>query len=347
MPPSAWRSAKTRLRNYRWKAATSPTYSRCSLELRIQASLTRPAGVKRFFHLFCLCESLGSSLLISIGHTHALAQERSFPGRILFRRRSSIAIRVPLRAQPRVPSSLRYCPPNISSVLTDHDEVFELPGYPGRAGRLINRPVTVHTIPDFKHLRTGCTALLLLSATTELLVINLVPQHDPQADSELACHRHTRLPQTFLHQFAAVETLQLRIATHRMSTRFTPQEAQQRTALFGHSTESLSLSAGVFPRNEPHITAQGLAVCEALRIPQENVGGQRPHRPHSGVGHQQSGSATLLGLLRDLPGQVFDFLFHLPVHLLQHTPSIRSMGHQRQEGDLRLPVVAPQTRTAS
>jgi hypothetical protein len=64
-----------------------------SLTARLQLpvwreSLTRPAGVKRFFHLFCLCESLGSSLLISIGHTHALAQERSFPGRILFRRRS-------------------------------------------------------------------------------------------------------------------------------------------------------------------------------------------------------------------------------------------------------------------
>src|SRR6516162_6639499 len=76
-----------------------------------------------------------------------------------------------LRARPRVPSSLRCCPPNISSILADHDEVFELPGYPGRAGSLINRPVTVRTIADFKHPRTGCTAVLLLSATTELLVI--------------------------------------------------------------------------------------------------------------------------------------------------------------------------------
>jgi hypothetical protein len=87
-----------------------------------------------------------------------------------------------------VASSLRCCPPNISSILTDHDELFELPGYPGRAGRLVNRPVTVRTIRDSKHPRTGCTTLLLLSATTELFVVNLIPQHDPQSDPELACY---------------------------------------------------------------------------------------------------------------------------------------------------------------
>src|SRR6516225_4879898 len=82
------------------------------------------------------------NLFLPCAHTRALAQERSFTRRIFFP--SPIAVRVPLRAQPRVPSSLRCCPPNISSILTDHDEVFELPGCPGRAGSLINRPVTSH-----------------------------------------------------------------------------------------------------------------------------------------------------------------------------------------------------------
>ena len=67
------------------------------------------------------------------------------------------------------------------------------------AGSLINRPVTFRTIPRFWHPRTGITAfLLLLSTTTELVVLNLIPQHDPQSDSELASHGHTRLPQTLL-----------------------------------------------------------------------------------------------------------------------------------------------------
>jgi hypothetical protein len=47
--------------------------------------------------------------------------------------------------------------------------------------------------------RTGYTALLHLPATAELFVINSVPQHNPQADPQLAGHRHTRFPQTFLN----------------------------------------------------------------------------------------------------------------------------------------------------
>jgi len=45
--------------------------------------------------------------------------------------------------------------------------------------------VTFRTIPRFWHPRTGVTAfLLLLSTTTELVVLNLIPQHDPQPVKE-------------------------------------------------------------------------------------------------------------------------------------------------------------------
>jgi hypothetical protein len=67
------------------------------------------------------------------------------------------------------------------------------------AGSLINRPVTFRTIPRFWHPRTGITALLLLlSTTTELVVLDLIPQHDPQPDPEFASHGHARLPETLL-----------------------------------------------------------------------------------------------------------------------------------------------------
>ena len=47
----------------------------------------------------------------------------------------------------------------------------------------------------------GTTVLLSqLSATTELLVINLVTQQDPESDPQLACRCYFRFPQTFLHQ---------------------------------------------------------------------------------------------------------------------------------------------------
>ena len=68
------------------------------------------------------------------------------------------------------------------------------------AGSLINRPVTFRTIRRFWHPRTGTTAfLLLLSTTTELVVLDLISQHDPQPDPQFASHRHTLLPQPLLH----------------------------------------------------------------------------------------------------------------------------------------------------
>ena len=70
--------------------------------------------------------------------------------------------------------------------------------FPRDAGSLINRPVTFRTIRRFWHPRTGFTAfLLLLSTTTELVVLNLIAQHNPQPDPELASYRHTRLPRPF------------------------------------------------------------------------------------------------------------------------------------------------------
>ena len=71
----------------------------------------------------------------------------------------------------------------------------------------------------------GTTALLSpLSAATELLVINLVTQQDPESDSQLSCGRHSRLSQTFPHQFVLIKTLQLRILANRMAHRFTPEK---------------------------------------------------------------------------------------------------------------------------
>src|SRR5262249_14898602 len=85
------------------------------------------------------------------------------------------------------------------------------------AGSLINRTVTIRTLADFRHPRTGSTALLL-STTTELFITDLVSQHDPQANPQLACHHHTCLPRTLLHQLATIETFQLRITACGMST---------------------------------------------------------------------------------------------------------------------------------
>jgi len=72
-----------------------------------------------------------------------------------------------LTSSGRSASSIRCCPPNISSVTIDHDELCELPV---GSGRLINQTVTLRTITRSRHSRTGITAFPLhLSTTTELV----------------------------------------------------------------------------------------------------------------------------------------------------------------------------------
>src|ERR1700745_4160811 len=96
-----------------------------------------------------------------------------------------------------------------------------------------------------RHSRMGTTVFLSqLSTTTELLVIDLVTQQDPEPDSQLACRCYFRFPQTLLHQLVLIKTPQLRILANRMSHRFAPQKTQTRIPLFAPTAQSLPASAG-------------------------------------------------------------------------------------------------------
>jgi hypothetical protein len=103
------------------------------------------------------------------------------------------------------------------------------------------------------------------------VVLNLIPQHDPQPDPEFASHCHSRLPQAFLDQFAAVETLQLRIPAYLVYRRLTPEKPQQRIALFTQPTEPLPPSTGVFTRDNSHLTGYRLAISEPGGIAQKHL----------------------------------------------------------------------------
>src|SRR5580704_10295738 len=92
---------------------------------------------------------------------------------------------------------------------------------------------------------------------------------------------------------------QLRIAAYRMDHCFTPQESQQRIALFGQTTQSLSPSTGIVTRNDSYITSQGLAVCESSWIAQKHVSRQGGDRSYSRMSHQQPCSGSSTSLLLD------------------------------------------------
>ncbi|HKW32319.1 MAG TPA: hypothetical protein VJN92_04915 [Candidatus Acidoferrum sp.] len=133
---------------------------------------------------------------------------------------------------------------------------------------MYSRTVTIRTIPDFGHPRTGGTALLL-PTMTELFTIDLIAQHDPPPDSQLAGHGDACFSQPLLPQFAPIETPQLRIAACRVSASLIPQKAQQRITLFADPSEPPPSPAGTFLWNQPR------------------VAGQRRDRSHSWMGHEQ------------------------------------------------------------
>ena len=83
------------------------------------------------------------------------------------------------------------------------------------------------------------------------------------------------LPRPFCLQLPPVKALQLGIAPHGMHRRLTPQKAQERIALFGEPSQSLTSAARVFTGDHPHVTRQRFAVYKSRRIPEEDVGGQR------------------------------------------------------------------------
>lgn len=124
----------------------------------------------------------------------------------------------------------------------------------------------------------------LSSTTTELFVIDLVAQHDPQSDPKLASGCDPGLPHSFLDQLAAIKALEIGILVDGMHGRFTPQVPQQRVALLAQPAEALSRAAGVFTRNHPDVARHCLAMREAPRITQEYLGRQSRHRSYAWMG---------------------------------------------------------------
>jgi hypothetical protein len=123
------------------------------------------------------------------------------------------------------------------------------------AGSLISFAVTAsQAMIQLWHHRTGSTVFLPhLAAATELLVINLVAQHDPQPNPRLASCSHSRFAQSLLCQLAPIETLQLWISPYRVYDCFTPEKTQEWVTLFAQPTEPLLTAAGIFAGNHPHV----------------------------------------------------------------------------------------------
>ena len=117
------------------------------------------------------------------------------------------------------------------------------------------------------HPRTGSTAFLPhLATTTELWIIDLVAQHDPQPDREFASCGDSGFTQSLRCQFAPVKALQLRVSAYRVYGRLAPEKTQQRITLLAQPTQPLPTSTRAFTRNHSYITRYRFAVSEPRRV---------------------------------------------------------------------------------
>jgi len=136
------------------------------------------------------------------------------------------------------------------------------------AGSLITPAVTM--LPDhepFWHPRTGSTAFLpQLAAATELLVIDLVAQHNPQSDPEFTSYRDSHLTQPLLVQLASVKALQLWISADGVHAGLTPEKRNNGLPCLLNPPKPLSAAGGVFAWDYADVTRQRFAVGESRRV---------------------------------------------------------------------------------
>src|SRR5947208_8706335 len=98
----------------------------------------------------------------------------------------------------------------------DHDDSCELPPFEGggspnqcfgHSRTNANTGIPARTPP----LRLPCQA-----TTAELRVIDLIAQHDPEANPELPRRRDAGFRESFLHHLPSIEALQVRIPSYGM-----------------------------------------------------------------------------------------------------------------------------------
>src|SRR5712691_2216462 len=138
------------------------------------------------------------------------------------------------------------------------------------AGRPINVSVTQGPTPTRASPHTPPLRLPRQATTAEFRIVDLIAQHDPQPNPQLPRRRDVGLRESLLRQLASIEALQVRIPSDGMSCCLTPEEPQERIALFGERAQSLPLAARVLARDHADVAGQRFPVEKPCGIAHED-----------------------------------------------------------------------------
>src|SRR5271166_2575963 len=120
----------------------------------------------------------------------------------------------------------------------------------------------------------------------ELAEVSALAPHPVQMHRQFSGHRHLGdLPST-THGNMEELAAPFGLAAHRDLRRFHQQEAQQHVALLADVSESASIPAGLFRRNQTHIAGDLLAAVKTFGSSDHQLESQCREWADSGMRHQ-------------------------------------------------------------
>jgi len=177
--------------------------------------------------------------------------------------------------------------------------------------------------------RTPRSRLPRQPTAAELCVVDLIAQHDPEANPELPRRRDAGFRDSLLHHLPAIEALQVGIPSHGMGGRLAPEKPEKRVALFAERAQSLPFAARVLPGDHADVARQRLPVEESRRIADKDLGRQCGNGPHARMRHQQGGAWALLRDVLDLLVETLNVRRQVLIQRLELAAAMRGMRRQR------------------
>src|SRR5712691_7132146 len=198
------------------------------------------------------------------------------------------------------------------------------------AGSPINVSVIQGPTPTQASPHTPRLRLPRQATTAEFRVVDLIAQHDPEPNPQLPRRRDVGLRESLLRHLSSIEALQVRIPSDGMGCRLTPEEPQERIALFGERAQSLPLAARVLARDTADAAGQRFPVEKSCGIAHEDFRRQCRDGPDARMGHEHRGSRPFLGDLLDPLAETIDVRIQMLIQRLELTATMRGMRRQRQ-----------------
>ncbi len=207
---------------------------------------------------------------------------------------------------------------------------------------------------DLEHARTGTSAVgrtraralpggdrrRQAAAAPKFGVVDVVAQHDEEADKELARHCDPGLRAPAAVAQCEVGAFEIGVEPRRVGGRLAEDPAEQGAALFGDMAEAIFVGGGMEARGQPHIAHDVLGVGETRhRAKDDHRGEGGGQRADAGMREEAWGIGMGQGGGGDGGIELLDLGVKGLEQLEAVVASLRGIGRQRERLQLRQPGV--------